>query len=122
MTDLANSNSRPVQSTPQRRALHSPLIDFLLLGGASLFILPLAGLMPHEYAPHALLFAAFMSLWINYPHFAHSYQIFYRDFANKLKGNGYAQHLRWRYAFAGIAVPITMAAAFALSYTAALVP
>jgi hypothetical protein len=120
MTDLATDTNRHQQAAQQsqRRALHSPLIDFLLLGGASIFILPIAALIPQEFAPNVLMFAAFISLWINYPHFAHSYQIFYRDFANKLKGNGYAQHLRWRYAFAGIIAPIIIAGAFAVSYAA----
>lgn len=102
--------------TTGRRALYTPFVDFLLLGGASLFILPLATLIPKTYSPNILLFLFWLSFLINYPHFAHSYQIFYRDFQKKLAGAGYAQHLRLRYAFAGILVPIVMLAVFAYAY------
>ncbi len=98
------------------RAIYSPALDFLLLGGGSLIILPLIALIPAAYAPQVLTFSFWLSFVINYPHFAHSYQIFYRDFPNKLRGRGYASHLRNRYAFAGILVPIAIVAAFVGSY------
>ena len=105
----ANAAQRP-------RAIYNPMLDFLLLGGGSLIVLPFAALIPKSSAGHVLAFSFWLSFAINFPHFAHSYQIFYRDFANKLRGHGYAQHLRFRYAFAGLAVPVLIAAIFALAY------
>jgi hypothetical protein len=99
-----------------RSSIYSPTLDFLLLGGGSLLILPLISLFPAAYGPQLLTFSFWLSFIINYPHFAHSYQIFYRDFPNKLRGRGYASHLRYRYAFAGIVVPLVIAAAFVGSY------
>ncbi len=117
MSNVADQPAtRPAHASTPRGSLYSPLMDFLLLGGASIFILPLAALIPSELAPNVLLFTAFLSLIVNYPHFAHSYQIFYRDFANKLRGHGYPDHLRWRYAFAGLAVPVIIIAVFAVAY------
>ncbi len=99
-----------------RRALYNPIVDFLLLGGATVFILPVAALIPESYSPKVFLFLFWLSFLINYPHFAHSYQIFYRNFRGKLNGTGIPQHLRWRYAFAGIAVPLIMLMLFAIAY------
>ncbi len=115
MTDVQIGQS----SVSNRRALHTPLVDFLLLGGATLFILPLAALIPETYGPQVVYFLFWLSFLINYPHFVHSYQIFYRDFRNKLAGNSYPQHLRMRYALAGIVVPLIMIAGFAVAYLAA---
>jgi hypothetical protein len=52
---------------------------------------------------------------INHPHFAHSYQIFYRNFGRKVRGDGYHRNLQHRYVFAGIVVPIIMGGFFAYS-------
>lgn len=95
-------------STGGRRALYSPAIDFFLLGGASLVLLPLAALIPDELAPRVLFWTTMLSFLINYPHFAHSYQIFYRDYPNKLRGRGYPAHLQWRYLTAGLVIPLAM--------------
>ncbi|TGV82311.1 hypothetical protein EN788_64000, partial [Mesorhizobium sp. M2D.F.Ca.ET.145.01.1.1] len=55
----------------------------------------------------------FLAYVINYPHFAHSYQLFYRNFGRKLRGDGYDRNLQLRYIFAGIVVPLLMGAFFA---------
>jgi hypothetical protein len=102
--------------TRQRKALYSPLIDFLLLGGGSLLVLPFVALIPGQYAADVLFATFVLSFAINYPHFAHSYQIFYRDFANKVRGQGYPRHLQIRYAFAGVAVPVLLMLGFAAAY------
>ncbi len=98
-------------ATPERRAyLISPLVDFLCLGGASLIVLPLMALiLPAERfeAPLAVTMMALTNL-INHPHFAHSYQIFYRDFRRKAFGAESDQILRYRYIFAGIVAPILL--------------
>jgi hypothetical protein len=56
---------------------------------------------------------------INHPHFAHSYQIFYRGFGNKILGEQHAALLRMRYVFAGIVAPVLLAAFFAFTVSQA---
>jgi hypothetical protein len=96
-----------------RRAgyLFSPIVDFLCLGGGSLIamvllwmLLPKAGRLQGIVALIALIVAHI----VNHPHFAHSYQIFYRNFRRKLFGAEYAPRLRLRYAAAGLVVPAAM--------------
>ena len=55
---------------------------------------------------------------INTPHFAHSYQIFYRNFLQKLFGQYYQIGTRIRYVNAGIVVPILLILFFLNSVTA----
>ena len=56
-----------------------------------------------------------LSFAINYPHFAHSYQIFYRQFGRKAFGHDYSPMLRARYLFAGVIVPAALALFFTIS-------
>lgn len=99
-------------TTRRRGALYSPAVDFMLLGGGSLVVLPLMALTPEAWAPQIFYFTFLLSFVINYPHFAHSYQIFYRDFPNKIAGRGYGQNLQWRYVFAGLVVPVLLVLGF----------
>lgn len=102
-------------SDARRASLFHPLVDLLCLGGASLIILPLiAWLVPAESArPGFAAFAFALSHFVNHPHFAHSYQIFYRNFAAKAFGREYGPALRIRYIVAGIVVPAALGAFFA---------
>lgn len=97
-------------ATPGARHLNGPLTDFLLLGGGSL--LALLGL---RWASGD---AAWAGAWsagttlaianvINNPHFAHSYQLFYRRFGAKL--TTYPPDLRLRYWLCGVLAPLAMA-------------
>ena len=90
--------------------LFHPVVDFLFLGGASLFILPICLLLPDSLEPEVLFYAWMLAHVINHPHFANSYQIFYRNFSGKAFGADYAPSLRARYIFAGIAVPFLLIA------------
>jgi hypothetical protein len=100
--------------TTDTRYLVGPLVDFLLLGGASLIVLPLvAVLLPvDEFRPVVLVVTLALANVINHPHFACSYQIFYRNFRNKLRGSQLPASLRIRYAFAGIVVPLALCGFF----------
>jgi len=119
MTDTANRAEHFAGVTARRRgALYSPVIDFLLLGGGSLLVLPPLALTPDSWAPAVLSLTFLVSFAINYPHFAHSYQIFYRDFANKIAGRGYQRHLQYRYIIAGLIVPGLLAFGFLAAYRA----
>ena len=99
------------------RYLFHPVIDFLLLGGgAAILMLPIALFAPQGIGQpqQAFLITALMIL-INQPHFAHSYQIFYANFATKAFGHDYPRELRWRYVFAGIIAPLLLILFLALS-------
>ena len=99
---------------PRPGYLVSPVVDFLCLGGASLIVLPLMVLLLPVESTRAevILIAALLANLINHPHFAHSYQIFYRDFRTKAFGAQYSRGLRMRYVFAGIAVPLLLGGFF----------
>jgi hypothetical protein len=101
-----------VQATPQKY-LFGPFIDFFMLGGSAFLILPALYFVPLKYEGLVALTAFLLSHLINQPHFAHSYQIFYRNFARKVRGDGYDRNLQIRYIIAGIAVPLIMGAFFA---------
>jgi|SRR5579871_6247551 len=103
----------PARQTVARRAgyLFGPAMDFMLLGGGSilacvliLLLLPKGISVPQQ----AVLITVLMTL-INQPHFAHSYQMFYRNYRQKAFGS-YARSLRIRYIFAGLVVPVLLVA------------
>ncbi|MBZ9739252.1 MULTISPECIES: hypothetical protein [unclassified Mesorhizobium] len=99
-------------ATPQKY-LFGPFIDFFMLGGSALLILPVLYFVPLRYEATLTLAMFLLSHLINQPHFGHSYQIFYRDFARKIRGDGYGRNLQIRYVIAGIVVPLAMIAFFA---------
>ena len=79
-------------------------------------MLPIALFAPQGIGQpqQAFLITALMIL-INQPHFAHSYQIFYANFATKAFGHDYPRELRWCYVFAGIIAPLLLILFLALS-------
>ncbi len=97
---------------PAGRAIFHPAIDFLCLGGLSLLLIPVVILMPASLTPSLLGFSLILADLVNHPHFAASYQIFYRDFRAKAFGDRFDPGMRLRYAIAGIAVPLAMIAFF----------
>ena len=84
-----------------------------MLGGSALLILPVLYFLPLRYEATVTLTMFVLSHLINQPHFGHSYQIFYRNFARKVRGDGYSRNLQIRYILAGIVVPLAMIAFFA---------
>jgi hypothetical protein len=115
---LALAPAAPATAAPAgRRYLFGPLIDFVCLGGSSLIFIPLLFLRPaEEYRAPLAAIMMLLANAINHPHFAHSYQIFYRNFGAKCLGAEYAPVLRARYIFAGMVVPILLALFFAASF------
>ena len=117
--DPALSRARAVshsRSEEGRRhhSLYGPVTDFLLLGGGSFLVLGvMAAFFPRDDASRIALAGAmlFLAHFVNHPHFAHSYQIFYRGFGRKAFGP--ASPLAARYRFAGILVPAVLAVFFA---------
>ncbi len=97
-------------------SLFSPLIDFICLGGGSLVLfIPLLLLDVETFEPAVAATIVFLAHFINSPHFAHSYQIFYRNFAQKAFGQAYRPQLRVRYIIAGIVAPLALIAFFAIA-------
>jgi hypothetical protein len=99
-----------------RRALVMPAADFWLLGGLSAVVLGAiwlgcdhAHIKPFEQGlPSWLYYAAFA---VNYPHFAYSYQLFYKGFFSRLRGAG-SRMSKLRLIAAGIVAPLAMAVYF----------
>lgn len=95
--------------TPPPRHLYGPVSDILLLGGASLIVLPLcAWLIPQQASGTVLTWTLLIAHVINNPHFAASYQIFYRKFLARAFGNEFPTALRIRYQLAGIWAPLVL--------------
>src|SRR5215471_10865612 len=121
MTDAARTDATLAPAAAPRATgapsthggyLFGPLTDFIYLGGGSLIILGLIALFLPQGITEAQEFSLMMVLMllINQPHFAHSYQMFYRNFGVKAFGPSYARSLRIRYVFAGIVVPLVLIA------------
>ena len=99
-------------------SLFTPLIDFLCLGGGSLLLfIPMMFLDVEAFEPTVAATILFIAHFINSPHFAHSYQIFYRNFTEKALGKAYSPELRIRYIIAGIVAPLALIAFFAIAAT-----
>lgn len=103
-------------SQPQRALVH-PWLDFWLLGGLSYFCLGLMWVATDVFkldlkyeVPWWAFYAAFV---VNYPHFAYSYQLFYKNFTHRLFGPETEMASRIRLAVAGIVAPMLMIGYFA---------
>ena len=100
----------------RRRHVHNGWVDFLTLGGGSLVVLgALAAFWPRDDAARAALAstALVLAFFLTYPHVAHSYQLFYKDFMRKAFAPESA--LAPRYRLAGILVPAAMVVFFAVA-------
>jgi hypothetical protein len=97
----------------QSRAFFSPVFDFLCLGGGSLLLLPiLTWVIPDNLNTAALGFAILLANVVNNPHFAYSYQIFYRTFRAIVSDPASDPKLRARYLWAGLGAPLLIALFF----------
>ncbi|CDX54605.1 conserved membrane hypothetical protein [Mesorhizobium plurifarium] len=111
--DLSVETTARKAAPPPGRYLFGPVADFLMLGGSAFLILPALFFVPHEYEGSLAATMVVVAYLVNYPHFAHSYQIFYRNFGRKARGDGYDRSLQLRYIFAGVIVPAIMVLFFA---------
>lgn len=100
--------------TQHSAGLFHPALDFFCLGGASLLLLPIAGWIfsSPEARPAIAVTMMIIANFINHPHFAYSYQLFYRDYQTKVSSSRYPLQLRLRYILAGTVAPLFMAAYF----------
>ena len=116
-TQLASDAALTAPKQDARPHLAGPVIDFLLLGGGSLLVLGCLALTrpgPTIFVPLAAM-SLVLAHFINHPHFAASYQIFYRDFGDKAFGTHGDRQLRARYVFAGIVIPALLMGFFTLT-------
>ena len=106
-----------------RRHLFNPWLDFLGLGGGSVIVLSLFFVLyPKDDLARGILAACmlFLANFVNHPHFANSYQLFYGDFVNKAFSP--ASALRAQYRTVGILVPAALAAFYASALSAGSAP
>jgi hypothetical protein len=110
----------PAAAPSGKRYLFGPVVDFLCLGGSSLLLLPVIALLPemdhYASASAAMLLVAHL---VNHPHFAHSYQIFYRGFRHKALTPALGRDMQARYLFAGLVAPALLASFFLYGIVAA---
>ena len=97
------------------RGFWAALVEFLLVGGVTIVLFPLAwglrSLAGLDTAELAVGFLAFHAAYvINDPHFAVTYLLFYRDVKNRALGASYEPAQRVRYLVAGVVVPVVLAA------------
>ncbi|WP_437648430.1 hypothetical protein [Sorangium sp. So ce362] len=114
MTSASATLPVPV-AAPRREGFRARLIEFLLVGGATLALFPLAwllrravGLDASELALGFLTFHA--ATVINDPHFAVTYLLFYKDARRRAFGGALAPAQRARYIVAGLLVPLALLA------------
>ncbi len=114
LTETLNSGTIPVyqksHTDKKGKYLFHPIIDFLCLGGGSLTLFAvLAFFVPLDVvAPTVSAIALALTTFINLPHFAHSYQIFYQNYSQKLRHENGPRSLQIRYFIAGIVIPIAL--------------
>ncbi|NIA71019.1 hypothetical protein HBA54_20680 [Pelagibius litoralis] len=109
---VARASAAPaeIRQDEGRGCLFHPIVDFLCLGGGSLILFALLAVCRPPVSSYPVVAVVMLALAniINHPHFAHSYQIFYRGFREKAFGQHYDPVLRLRYVFAGILVPLAL--------------
>ncbi|MBS2019013.1 MAG: hypothetical protein JST00_39465 [Deltaproteobacteria bacterium] len=111
VTSAVTPPSPDALGTPRART--ALLAELALVGGATLFLFPLAwalrkavGLSDAELAAGALTFyAAFV---VNDPHFSVTYLLFYRDVRRRAFGADVPRLARARFIVAGVVVPVAL--------------
>ena len=105
-------------SGPERaraRVNTAPFTEFLVTGGATLFLFPLSWIVRRAWnlddAEYAVGFATFYAAFvINDPHFAVTYLLFYKDVRARATSDAFPRAQRVRFAMAGFVVPAVLVA------------
>jgi hypothetical protein len=89
----------------------SHAVEFLVVGGATLLLVPLAYWVRHAFGlDHAELVTSMLAFYaahvINDPHFGVTYVLFYRRAVQRAFGGEFVGAQRVRYLFAGAVVPV----------------
>jgi hypothetical protein len=116
VTNARSERPRPMWQAKPGYLFH-PIFDFLLGGGGSIICFVLFQRLIGDYnkdsvGPKVLAFTVTLSIFVNYPHFAHSYQMLYAGFARRVLGPATDRLTRLRYIWAGLVVPVLLAAFF----------
>jgi len=111
MADAAAGKQPQAESRPVRALVH-PWLDFWLLGGLSFVALGAMWLAIDVFkvniGARVPWWAYYASFAVNYPHFAYSYQLFYKNYAARLSSPETGWASRLRLTIAGIIVPMMM--------------
>lgn len=102
--------ARPVVAAATRHPgyLFHPFTDFLMAGGGSILVaVPVFWLIRDKAAaqPAALWLSLVLSVFINYPHFAHSYQLLYAGIGERILGRSTTRKVSLTYVWAGFVAP-----------------
>lgn len=121
---LTHIESAPLRAAPggAPESARAGLLEFFLVGGATLVLLPVSwlcrrafGSEPTEIAADFWMYhAAFV---INDPHFAVTYLLFYKGARERALGRAFPPAQRARYVFAGLIVPAALIAWAAAAIT-----
>lgn len=103
------------EMAPRKPLRGSKILEFLLVGGATLVLLPLAWLYREsaglDSSEYIVSFTAFYAAYaINDPHFAVSYLLFYKDVKNRALGRVWDRVQTARYLVSGFIVPVALVA------------
>jgi len=98
---------------PSTPSLRARIIEFLLVGGATFLLYPLAWILRKSMGPDAsedaVDFAAYYaSFVINNPHFTVTYFLFYKHVRERALGSVFPPVQRIRYVTAGFLVPLIL--------------
>ena len=99
----------------QHSSIISPLVDFFMVGGMSLLIIPLVMLPFWDSAENKelLYLGSFYLIFVlNMPHFVHSYQLLYKGYLGKIFGPAYGGAAKLRFWISGVIAPLLMIAYF----------
>jgi hypothetical protein len=114
VTVAATSSFGSAPETRRERMLPR-VVEFLMVGGATPFLFPIAwllrrslGLDPAELAVGFLFFHA--AHVVNDPHFSVTYLLFYKDVKRRALGDAWSAAQRTRYVVAGFVVPAVLVA------------
>src|SRR5512140_2835497 len=105
----------PVQLTARARSRGRDLAEFLLAGGLTPLLFPLAWLLRRalglDAAELAVGFTMFYAAHVlNDPHFAATYLLFYKDGRARAFGDAFGPWQRARYVVAAVVVPLVLGA------------
>jgi hypothetical protein len=124
MATAIRTGDAVAQATPNVATRHAghlfhPLIDFMLAGGGSLLLaLPIILLIPDKKAVEAtaLWWGLALSNFLNFPHFANSYQLLYTGIGKRIFGADSTPKVRLRYVWAGFVAPVLILAFMFAAY------
>ena len=107
------------------RALVSPAADFWLVGGAGIIMFLIFVAIWHQWPDQgenfkykASVLATYTAFFVNFPHFAYSYLLFYPGYADRLTGTETTLVSKIRLFIAGILVPFAMLVFFVHAFHA----